>query len=233
MARFDQGIQPGNEQFMLFFHIKTKELWSGARQNMSFLVSQLRSPSWADPAKAPDVPDGYFMQIRDAKGNVISATPGWDDSYKVPWSGKVVPEEAGDYYLVVYRRWSPVKRPTAYVRVTWASDLRTIDLTNIWSNAKLFMGFGATASVDNQAPYWFDFGTVAKHQSAGWPAPDPAKGNALPLDQHEINIADNLTIQPMLPGIVSGPVTLHAIGATGDQSIDLVPGLVTLKFNRN
>jgi hypothetical protein len=232
LATFEQGLQPGSEQFKLWFHFKTEELWSGKPQWMTFHISQLKSADLANPAQAPDTPDGYFMQIVDSKSNIVSATANWLDQYKVIWDGtNIVPAAAGDYYLVVYRRYSPVKRPTAHIKASWATNLRTIDLQSLWNANQTGLGGEGHVWIDLVPnPYHFPVGYIAPHQTKGFPPPD-ALGNQAPLDIHHVNIADRIELEFKDPWDNLTPLsTIWAQGLPGKRQLDLFKGIFLLKY---
>ena len=234
VASFAQGIQPGTEQIKMWFHIRTEQLWSGKPQWMTFKVSQLKSADPGNPATAPDTPDGYLMQIVDSNGNIVSTSGNWADQYNLIWDGtNIVPAAGGDYYLTVYRRYSPVKRPTAYIKATWATNLRTIDLQNLW-NAKVFgLDIDGHMWIDlDPNPYLFPIGYIAPNSTKGFGLPDAF--NPTPIDTHHVNIADRINLQfQFYGGYDKTPfVTLWAQGPIGKGQLDLFKNLFFLKYTR-
>jgi endonuclease/exonuclease/phosphatase family metal-dependent hydrolase len=219
LGTFEQGLQPGAEQFQLWFHFKTQELWSGKPQWMKFQVTQLKSADPANAASAPDTPDGYAMYIVDANNNIVSSFPNWVDQYTANWDGNLVPAAAGDYYLVVYRRHGPVKRPTAWIKASWQTNLRTIDIKSLWNN-QVALDLEAGLWVDQEPPYFFDVGVIVWHQTKALPAPGPYS-NPAPIDTHHINIADGVEVSLKSKGAPSAVYqVITANGPLGKASID-------------
>ena len=197
VATFAQGIAPGTEQIKTYFHFKTEQLWSGNRQKMTFRITQLNSLDPHNISKAPTNLDGYWMQVIDSNNNIVSATPNWIDKYQATWSGTMVPAAEGDYYLGVYRRYSPVHRPTAYIKATWTTDLRTIDLESLkWMDDSDSDDTQLLAWIDHDpVPYHYQLGSFDELETKGFPAPSAVGNwNPAPIDASHINIADTIEL---------------------------------------
>ena len=239
VATFAQGIAPGTEQIKTYFHFKTEQLWSGNRQKMAFRITQLNSLDPHNISKAPTNLDGYWMQVIDSNNNIVSATPNWIDKYQATWSGTMVPAAEGDYYLGVYRRYSPVHRPTAYIKATWTTDLRTIDLESLkWMDDSDSDDTQVLAWIDHDpVPYHYQLGSFDELETKGFPAPSAVGNwNPAPIDASHINIADTIELlrtdaDGSNPALFSEFVP--AQGKLGQSQLGVYANWLVLKYARS